>query len=373
MTDPSPPINRQTGESVELIDLAVSENMIKAAQAVVRNKFVLDEAVEDFGASMLARDLHDGAYGPAEPLPFLHRVVPFAYTMERVSGPRPARVPTANTIGCSWKWRSRRMKSAQKAKCRTDLDNDTALLDGTLDDASYAWIKPLGIIAPGEGKNRAGFFRSEGIESIPANVSEWTYADPSRIALYVVKDSAFEATWAVLDGRWVEAVAHPSWTKPLMTAYGVATDKLWPDDFPAPAEVLMAFFDSPRVNSPLGDPEHRYATVIDLATMTAIAEFQEERESTTVHGLKAVQIDCRVWQFAIAGFLAAIMLLALLPQDWTEAQVITGILLGAAGCAGMLPYLMNIVTVPRGGLSKEQYLPRERSPKNCGQGPRLLG
>lgn len=374
MTGSLPTIKGQIGESLGSIDLEISTSLNRAAQAIVRNKSILDAAAADFGASMLARDLHDGGYGPAEPLPFLHRIIPFAYTMVRSGNPVLARVPTANTLGCSWRWRRGNLDDSEKAECLRALDNEAALLDDTLDETSYAWIKPLGLIAPGEGKNRVDFFRGEGIDSIPAKVAEWTYAEPSRIALYSVKDHAFEGTWAVLDGRWVEAVHNPSWTNPLMAGYMVPIEQPWPKTFPAPADVMLALFDDPRVNSPLGNPEHEYATVIDLDTIKAIDDFQNEKLRTTVDDVKGVVIDPRVWQLSIVGVLSAIVLLALLPERWADARIICGTLLGAAGCAGVLPYVYNIITVPRKGLSKDQYLPPERCPKNTTrQGKRHLG
>ena len=191
---------------------------------------------------------------------------------------------------------------------------------------------------------------------------------------HAVIDKAFEGTWAVLDGRWVEFVPHPSWTIPLMAAYGVPIENSWPKTYPAPADVLHALFDDSRLNSPFGNPEHDNATVIDLDTIKAIDEFQVEPQRTTMSDLKGVKIDHRVWQFSIVGVLSALVLMILLPAQWVEARIACGILMGAAGCAGMLPYLMHIITVPRSGLAKEQYLPPERCPKNAGrQGNRKLG
>ena len=364
----------QLAETLELIDLGISTRMDRAAQAVVKNKTLIDAAVAEYDAKMLAGDLHDGGYGPAEPLPFVHRILPFAYTLGRTNRSVMARVPTANTLGCSWHWRRGSLDVAEIEKCRAKVDNEAALLSGTIDPVSYVWIKALGLIAPLEGKNRVDFFRGERIKSIPAKVTEWTYIEPHRIVLYSVIDKAFKGTWAVLDGRWVEFVPHPSWTIPLMAAYGVPIENSWPKTYPAPADVLHALFDDSRLNSPFGNPEHDNATVIDLDTIKAIDEFQAEPQRTTMTDLKGVKIDHRVWQLSIVGVLSALVLMILLPAQWVEARIACGILMGAAGCAGMLPYLMHIITVPRSGLAKEQYLPTERCPKNAGrQGNRKLG
>ena len=159
-----------------------------------------------------------------------------------------------------------------------------------------------------------------------------------------------------------------------MDAYGVSIENPWPKTFPAPADVLQAMFDTARFNSPLGHPVYGHVTVIDLDTIKAIDEFQAEPQRTTMTDLKGVKVDHRVWQLSIVGVLSALVLMILLPAQWVEARIACGILMGAAGCAGMLPYLMHIITVPRSGLAKEQYLPPERCPKNAGrQGNRKLG
>lgn len=367
MTGSLPPAQDRSTSSLDTIDLGISEALNRAAQAVVRSKCILDTAATQFRPAILERDLYDGGYGPSNPLCFLHRIIPFAHTLERSHDQVFARVPTENTIGCSWRWRHSSLNETERAKCRERLDDEAALLSGRLDDASYIWVKPLGLIAPHEGKNRVDFFRGEGIDSIPAKVSEWGYVEPSRITLYSVKDHAFEATWAVLDDRWVELVPHPGWTLPLMAAYGARTEKPWPATFPAPADVLLALFDTPRGNSPLGDPDHKHATVIDLDTIKAIDEFQSERLWATVHDLKDVKIHHRIWQYSLAGVLLALALLALLPEHWSDARVLSGVLLGAAACVGMAPYLFKCITVPRRGLSKVEFLPSGRCPKKAGR------
>ena len=367
MTGSLPPEQARSANSLDTIDLGISEALNRAAQAVVRSKYILDTAATQFRPAILERDLYDGGYGPTNPLCFLQRIIPFAYTLERSHDKVFARVPTENTIGCSWRWRRSSLDDAEREKCREKVDNEEDLHSGRIDDASYIWVKPLGLIAPHEGKNRVDFFRGEGIDSIPAKVSEWGYVEPSRITLYSVKDHAFEATWAVLDDRWVELVPHPGWTLPLMAAYGAKTEKPWPATFPTPADVLLALFDSPRGNSPLGDPDHKNATVIDLDTIKAIDDFQSERVRVTVHDLKDVKIDHRLWQCALAGVLVALALLALLPERWSDARILSGVLLGAAGCIGMVPYLFRCITVSRRGLSRVEFLPIDRCPKKAGR------
>ncbi|MPQ69488.1 hypothetical protein GC387_23040 [Pseudomonas sp. MWU12-2323] len=254
------------------------------------------------------------------------------------------------------------------------MDNPSALVAGTLNNASYSWIKQLGLFAPGEGKNRVDFFREEGIDSIPAKVYERAYPEPNRIVIYSVKKNGFSATWAVLDGRWVESVQNPSWTLPLMNAYGVKTNSTWPREFPAPEKVQLAFFESRGVTSPFGNPEFGNAHVVDLDTIRAILAFQDEPEKATIHDLQLVKIDPRVWKYSLAVSLPSCALLVALPNAWAEARIIAGIVFGMAACTGLLPYVAPIITTPRHGLAKKQYLPLERAPKYGKRtGRRMLG
>lgn len=353
-------------ESLQPVLLGVSDAINRAAREIVRTKSILDKAVGSQGAAMLCGDLHDGAYGPAEPIPFLQRILPFGYLMEEVAPYQPALVPTANTLGCSWKWCRNDLNDQKAQEQRERLDNHQALLDGTLDPATYHWIKPLGIFTPGEGKNRVDFFREEGIKSIPAQVSEWTYLEPHRIVIYSIKSSAFTATWAVLDGRWVENVTNPDWTLPLMTAYRVKTTERWPASFPAPQAIMLALFERDGFNSPLGNPEFGSQPVVDIETIRAISEFQDELVEAKVCDLKQVDVDPRIWMFGLLGVLLSCSMMFLMPAEWLYGLVGAGVVLGASACAALLPSELPVMT-RRKRLEKEQYLPQEKSPKWAGR------
>jgi len=349
------------------INPGVSDALDRVVQTIVHNKYLIDCAVADHGASMLARDLHDGAYGPHEPFPFLCHILPFYRTCERPDDGSPAYeyglVPTANTIGCSWRWRHKSLSAGEVESCRERLTDFAAMVRGKVDPATYAWVKPLGIFVPGEGKNRVDFLREEGIVAIPAKVYERTYPEPSRIVVYEIRKSAFSATWAVLDGRWVENVPNPSWTLPLMEAYGVNTGESWPSNFPEPELVQLALFQRKGATSPLGNPDFGNVPVVDLETIWAIEAFETEPVQATIFDMRDAKIDHRLWKVAAVVALGAGALLSLLPDTWNDARIIAGMAFGAAITAFVLPYAVPFVVTKRNALAKDAFLPLSRAPK----------
>lgn len=359
---------------VHPVDLGISDELNSVVRAIVRNKHILDAAVSDQGAAMLARDLHDGDYGPHEPMPFLHKILPFPHAIERSPDYRPATVPTANAIGCSWNWRKKHLDENQAATRREKLSNTVALLDGSLDTTAYCWIKPLGLIVPSEGKNRVDFFREEGIDSIPADINECTYPTPDRIAIYNVEHNGFKATWAVLDGRWVENVPNPSWTLPLMTAYGARTARAWPSDFPKAELVVRALFEPSGTTTPLGHPDFGDAVVVDLETIRARAAYQSEVMPCAGLQLNHTKIDPRLWLISGALSLVSLLAMGLSPDSWTDFQIAAGILFGASFSAGFFPTLAPIFRTQRRNLDHQLQLPLELAPKNdSSPRPRYLG
>lgn len=365
MTETSLPSSTKTHSTM---DLDISPELNRAVQSIVFNKYLIDRAVSDHGTSMLARDLHDGAYGPHVPMSFISYVLPFHRACARTDDGSPsyqfASVPTANTLGCSWRWRRKSLDKKAIEKCRDHLSDFGAMVNGKVDDATYAWVKPLGLFVPSEGKNRVDFLREVGVESIPARVYERTYPEPSRITIYSIQVSAFSATWAVLDGRWVENIPNPSWTLPLMKAYGVKGPVPWPSGFPEPEQIQLALFMPKGITSPLGNPEFGDEPVVDLKTVIATQNFEDESVRASVFDLRDAKIDHRVWQISLGIMLTCFVLLSLVPDEFAEARIFVGMALGAAMMGGVMPYIVPFVTTKRRSLAQNQYLPRTRAPKN---------
>ena len=350
--------------AVATIQLGVCDAMSSTAQRLVRDKFIMDKAVADQGASMLARDLHDGSYGPHEPHCFLRRVLPFFFLRTSTSASRPALVPTANTLGCCWRRNMKTFGADDVPAMVGELTRTTKLLDGSLDTTSYAWIKPLGLIAPMEGKNRVDFLRSQGIDHIPANVTEYSYPSPERLSLYSIKVHGYSAIWAVLDGRWVMGVENPSWAVPMMEAYGAGVRTSWPSDFPAPERVMQALFSPRGTTSALGHPGAPDEPIVDLDTLKATEAYLVEPILATVTSLNSVRIEPRFW--LITGCLAILGLLglALAPGTWDTLRLAAAMVFSGALTAAILPFAATIVLTQRRYATKQPLLPLERSPKH---------
>ncbi|KJK06758.1 hypothetical protein [Pseudomonas tussilaginis] len=356
--------------AVGTFEPGISDKLAQAVHSIVYSKYLMDCAVKDHGATMLAPNLFDSGYWPLEPMSFLSQILPFHRTCKRTDDGSPdyqyALVPTSNTLGCSWRWRRKHLEPLKAEELLEQLTDFDAMTRKEIDEASYCWIKPLGIFAPSEGKNRVDFLREKGVATIPARIYEWTYSEPHRIVLYSVKKGAFDATWAVLDDRWVESVEHPSWTIPLLTAYGVKLE-VWPETFPKPESIQLALFQAPGVTSPLGHPDWEGIAIVDMDTINAIHVFQQEAVSTTAFELNEVKIDHRVWQFAIAVALIAGIALAALPEQWVEIRILAGMALGAAIMGGMMPYMAPFVRTRRKALRKNSFFPRRNAPKEPNQ------
>ncbi len=359
--------------AVAPIDLGVSDALNHAAKRLVLDKYIMDKAVKDHRASMLARDLHDGDYGPHEPRPFLRRVLPFFFLSSKITEARAALVPTSNTLGCSW-FRSMKNFGADDVPAMVGKLTDTQkLLDGSLDTTSYAWIKPLGLIAPFEGKNRVDFLRGQGIDYIPAHVAEHSYPNPERLSLYSIQVNGFSATWAVLDGRWVTAVENPSWTVPMMEAFGVGAGASWPSDFPAPELVIQALFGPRGTTTALGHPDAPEEPIVDLDTLKATEAYMDEPMSAKFASLNNARIDPRFWLITASLTILGLLGLALAPDTWDEFQLAAAMLFSGSLSAALLPLAAPIALTQRRHITDHPYLPLERSPKHKAIRSRHLG
>jgi len=358
-----------SGAASTCVDLYIPEAMNYAVQSIVTNKYLIDCAVGDSGARMLAGDLHDGSYGPHEPLPFLSRILPFSHTCKRTDNGTPdflnASVPTANTLGCSWRWRGKSLSPAERQKCLSRTTDFQSMVDRHGDIACYGWVKPLGIFLPSEGKNRVDFLREEGVATIPAKVFEMTYADPGRLAIYRIKLFGFETTWAVLDGRWVEQVSHPTWTIPLMRAYGVEISDKWPDAFPHPDQVQHAFFQRPGVTSPLGNPDAVDASMVDLDTLASINDFESARIKSTLLHLKDTQINHRLLAASFLVAIASLILVGTLPETLLDLRLVFAGVGGAAVIISIAPFTLPLVIARRRALTNCRPFARPDAPKSA--------
>lgn len=343
--------------AVRPIELTLTPALERAAKSLVFNKYLIDKAADGQGGAMLAGDLHDNGYGPAEPLPFLCRVLPFMREEELEHDHIYALVPTAHTLGCSWKWRGRSLGESQARDLLTRLSDVKALTEGHLNEASYAWIEPLGLFAPMEGKNRADFFRERQVDHIPARVSKYSYPSPDRIKLYRIASQGFDQTWAVLDEQWLQVVAHPNWATPMLQAYGVEVAE-WPRQFPAPMDVLLSLFNR-RDSIPMSSSrESRDGTSLDLSALRARGDYLSGTVPCSLLDLGEVTVDPRFWWWAVSGALVGLGLLVLAFEPTHALSVVAMLLVGTTFSAGLMPALAPIIKAPRRALRNPGVPPR---------------
>ncbi|MDY1219147.1 hypothetical protein ACM8BJ_23955 [Pseudomonas aeruginosa] len=362
-----------TTSEVAPIHLGVSDALNHAAQRMVLNKYIMDRAVKDYRASMLARDLCDYGPIPHEPTPFLYRVLPFFFLSSKTSMSCPALVPTSNTLGGSWK---RSMKNFDYDDVPAMVDKLTdakKMLDGSLGATHYDWIKPLGLIAPSEGKNRVDFLRGQSIDYIPALVTEHSYPSPERLSLYRIQVNGFSAIWAVLDGRWVTGVENPSWTLPVMEAYCVGVSASWPSDFPAPELVIQALFGPRGTTTALGHPDAPEEPIVDLDTLKATEAYMNEPVPANLANLNNARIDPRFWLITASLTILGLFGLAVAPDTWDVFQLAAAMIFSGSLAAALLPLAAPIALTQRRYVTKHPFLPLERSPKHKATRSRRLG
>lgn len=350
-------------EPVLPIALEIPEPLNLEVRRLAQAKYLMDLNVYQHAAGMLAGSLHDGGYGPAEPLPFLARVLPFMCAAKRGEGGDYVLVPTANTLGCSWRWRRRMLDDKKAQRLVQQLTDARALEKDSLSRASYALIRPLGIFAPHEGKNRVDFLREEGIEQIPAEVFYIDYPSANRLKLYRVEAGTFVETWAVLDDRWVERVAHPSWSLPVLTAYGVAFEPEWPGSFAPINDVLDVYLGRRGSSQALGNSDFGNAAVVDLVTLKGRSKYQTERVSYQVAEMQLKKGSPRFWLSTGACLVICGTVMMVLPAGRAEVSLLAGIAIGAAigGLAAVASIQRRIVR-KYAALPRRLVLKRQRPP-----------
>jgi hypothetical protein len=346
----------------------VNEDLNREIHYFVRNKFLMDKAVAEQGADLLAGELHNGAYGPHEALDFFAKVFPFVRNSTADAPRFLAMARTSHTLGCSWRWRTRDLSlDNQEEAMRRVLDKE-ALINGTIDNVTYFWVKAFGLALPVEGKNRVDFLREKSVELIPAKVAELEYPASDRLKIMTVTFSGLKQQWAVLDDRWVQRINYPSWALPVLKAYGVTGDLNWPDHYPVVRDVGLAFDRSARHRtSPLGHPLYPNLPVVDLHTVQAESEHSEEAVDCTLIELEGVTIRPEFWMITGAVCLLSMVALLIIPGDWHEAGVALGFLLGGS-IGGVVMSTSKLLRTSRRLLKRKFILPYEKAPKGGAAG-----
>jgi hypothetical protein len=322
------------GNDFQRLDISMPDELHRSILTLVQSKYVLDKVVRSSGARYLCSELNgDDHYGPLEGPDFFRQVFPFVPTFGGMADSFAALVPTNQTVGCSWRWRGEDLSEDRRKEYFERFTNPPPKSLRT--HTGYLWIRPLGLLLPVEGKNRVDFLREEKVEWFPAWATECDYPAPSRLVVYSVKVYGQSECWAVLDGRWVERMPHPNWSKPVLRAYGVAVEQRWPHDFPSVQNVVAGF------ERPDKHPKFMNDDVVDLdgiasdyATKNALVacSFME------LHGVVRLRSLSIVWYWLGALTLSLLAATYLLRSwDWS---MIFSMSAGAGMGACLLPFAL---------------------------------
>lgn len=296
-----------------------------AVRHLVGQKYLLDQIAD--GRIALPGTLSTGGYGPHEPICFFSLLFPFVPTWNRIGEKFPALVPTAQTFGCSWRWRGRHLSSEERAITLEKVIGPENATRAHRERAEYFWIRPLGLVLPHEGKNRVDFVREMYGELIPALVATYDYPSADRMKYFRVQVNGRLEYWAVLDERWVQRMGHPEWVVPVLEAYGVIEGSGWPDAYCDVAEVALSF------GTPSQNPDFLGEEMVDLEAVKAKRDHLSEVVPCAVVDIKSFDIAPKVWIFCIASCLICMGGLLLLPASWGNALLLAGIGAGASGGA----------------------------------------
>lgn len=319
---------------LQRLDISMPDHLRYSIRTLVQSKYVLDKVVRSSGALYLCGELRgDDHYGPLEGPDFFRQVFPFVPTFEGITDSFAALVPTNQTLGCSWRWRDEDLSDDRREHYFERFTNPPPKSLRT--HTGYLWIRPFGLLLPVEGKNRVDFLREKNIEWFPAWVTECDYPEPSRLVLYSVKVFGQYECWAVLDGRWVERVTHPSWSKPVLRAYGVSVDQKWPHQFPSVHSVVTEF------EWPENHPGFMNDDVLDLQR---IAKEIASNNAVVPCSFMELRGAVRLRSLSLVGYWLGVLTLSLLAvtyllRSWDWAMAFA-ILAGAGMGASFLPFVL---------------------------------
>lgn len=312
--------------------------LLNAARNIVATKDALDAALKSPAATILVPpELSNSAGAAICVSTFTRAIVPFLDLTHSLHSQR-ARVPLDRLLGESWRWREPATSTRSVTALADYLLQDERSLPGDRDQAVVFQIAPLGLWFAHEGKNRVHFLRSGGATEMPAMVTAVNYPAAERLALYRLAISGREELWCVLDGRWARRLLLPQLTQALLTAYGVAPTRAWPQDLPSPrmvAETLQEWM-----------PRREAGQDVDLDQLRSRIERSKCEEAFTELNLfeilAASLLKVRWRWIASAGAmcLGILVLSLVLPQPWdSQARFLIFGGIGGFVATMMFPWL----------------------------------
>ncbi|MEW6343046.1 MAG: hypothetical protein AB1704_20485 [Pseudomonadota bacterium] len=325
--------------ALERIDDGIGQTLRGEIRTLVDAKYLVDALAHKRVGRRLTGAFHDGSRGPKEGSEIFCAILPFA-DIERDGEEFSALVPTAQTIGASWKWQTDSVKEHDREDLLALLQSPERAMPRAWERAEYFWIKPLGLFLAHEGKNRVGFLRDMNVDWIPARVFPCNYVAPELLTLYKVGLRERTCWWAVLDGTWLEPLAHPGWALPVLRAYGVHETSDWPAAFPS-IELTTAAL---RERRP--DPAFSTLPALNLPLVLEKSAYQNEVISCSLFDIDEMPVPRNFGIGMVVCSFAAVVLIGTLPSTWETLRIVAGMVAGA-GIGAMLTCMLRIWKLPR--------------------------
>lgn len=324
---------------LERIDDGIGEALRAEIRTLVDSKYLVDGLARERAGQRLTGAFHDGARGPRHGAEIFRDILPFSDI--KCDGEEfSALVPTAQTIGASWRWHTASVLENERADLLAFFQSPERATPRAGERAEYFWIKPLGLFLADEGKNRVGFLRDMKVDWIPARVFPCSYVARERLTVYKVGARERPSWWAVLDGTWLEPIQHPAWALPVLRAYGVRETSDWPSAFPS-IDITKTTL---RECSTNGVSDRPFA--INLQLVLEKDAYRNELISTSLLDIDAMPMP---WRFVIAMMVCSIVAMVLIgavPARWDDLRVVVGILAGV-GIGAMIAPMLRIWKLPR--------------------------
>ncbi len=295
------------------LEQTLSPNLLLAVQQLVRAKYYLDSMIDAGYGNFMAEGLGGGVSGSLFPSSFVREIFPFIDRFVPCGTDISALVQTSQTLGFGCKWRNINGEERDaRERFVTHPKRASAIRD--IDRAEYMWMKPLGLILPHEGKNRADFLREEGVEYIPARVTPYDYPIASRIQIYNIKVKGLNQCWAVLDGDLLQVIKHPSWALPVLKAYGAEVLEEWPSNFACESEV---FDEIAKLARPINLRQlHSNKKYLYLSKVLGRIEAEQEDVAVSFDQIKWLRLRSKEkWWWMLPAMILSIGAFALLPNE----------------------------------------------------------
>jgi hypothetical protein len=324
---------------LERIDDGISDALRDEIRTLVDAKYLVDKLARSAAGRRLTVDFHDGAYGPRHGTELFRTVLPFSDLVFK-GKTFDALVPTAQTIGASWRWTTPSVPEEERETLLANL-LDPASMNVGRERAEIIWIEPLGLFLAHEGKNRVGFFRDMRADWFPARVSSYDYPAQDRLIVYEVERADRTSYWAVLDGRVLESINHPEWALPVLRAYGVQVSREWPSHFPSIDTTATAIAEHGINQSTAASTE-----ALNLPLVLAKEVFQTEEITCSLIDIEPVKVSRKYTALMVGISFAAFVLLAVLPLQWDNVRVLTAMVF-AGPVGAMIAFVLPLLRLPR--------------------------